>query len=74
MIFRIASAEGDPDYDIYLIAEDDKFTHDRAKKTIDRAIRRVKAADPENYEFIDLIHELPEGIYNASIFGVDENW
>ena len=64
MIIKVLSAEGDPEYDLLFQARG--MTKEEAIKTIDEAIRKVKAQG-YGYVFEDLLEALPKNIVSLGL-------
>lgn len=74
MIIRIQSDSGDPQYDMFVEADDDKFSPTDALDAVANAIKQVKAEFPDDCQFGDLVDAFPEGITPANILTAREEW
>ena len=70
VVIRVRDSDGNAEYDMLYVA-DEFWTAKEAVEIVDRAIEKVKAADPEEYSYEDLNEELakqsfvPLEIHNA---------
>lgn len=74
MIIRIQSDSGDPQYDMFVEADDEKFSPADALNAVAKAIKQVKAEFPDDHQFEDLVSAFPEGITPAEILTAREEW
>ena len=74
MIIRIQSDSGDPQYDMFVEADDEKFSPADALNAVASAIKQVKAEFPDDYQFEDLVGAFPDGITPAEILTAREEW
>lgn len=74
MIIRVPSDSGDPQYDFYVVADDNLYSLQAAISLVDKTIESVKAAHPEDYQFEDFVEALPEGIKPADIYTCNLDW
>jgi len=62
----------DREYDLLFVFEG--MTPGDAAHQVEDAVKKVKDARPEEYQFTDLADQLPEGIQVASIVTIEERW
>lgn len=74
MIIQVKDSSGDPQYDLFFVFDPVWHDNDGAVEAVDRAIARVKEALPGEYQFDDLVKELPFGIQPAEILTANEEW
>lgn len=74
MIIRVNDGTGDSQYDLFFVVDPVWYDNDDAIEAVNTAIANVKDRLPGEYQFDDLVKELPFGIQPAEVLVASEEW